>query len=214
MTYIYDVILNYTDEQRIIEFFEWDRNDKSEHIKKIPIIKVSTQQLYEIINYNIKIDKLFLDKIKNQTIMCKTNKKIEHACLLTDSNKVIAIEINKNGEVISKSSLLLDEEEEIIEESYETKEETINYTIKNKVICNSYLTRKELFRQRYLLKEIDYLYKEKKYEKLSFLYEEIFSKDKLSIKEKYLKLKNDIKTNYSNLHNALFEIVRLTYIKK
>ena len=146
--------------------------------------------------------------------MCKKNKKIEHACLLTDSNKVIAIEINKNGEVISKSSLLLDEEEEIIEESNETKEETINYTIKNKVICNSYLTRKELFRQRYLLKEIDYLYKEKKYEKLSFLYEEIFSKDKLSIKEKYLKLKNDIKTNYSNLHNDLFEIVRLTYIKK
>ncbi|MBO5120799.1 MAG: DUF3603 family protein [Bacilli bacterium] len=214
MTYIYDVILNYTDNPRIIEFFEWNKTDKEEHIKKIPIIKVSTKQLYEIINYNIKIDKLFLDKIKNQTIMYKTNRKIEYSCLLTDSNKVIAIEINKNGTVISKSSLLLDEEEEILEESYDTKEEIINYTIKSKIVYNDYLTRKELLQQRYLLKEIDYLYKEKKYDKLSYLYEEIFAKDKLSIKEKYQRLKTDIKENYSNIHNELFEIVRLTYIKK
>ena len=55
MTYIYDVILNYTDDPRIIEFFEWNKTDKEEHIKKIPIIKVSTKQLYEIINYNINI---------------------------------------------------------------------------------------------------------------------------------------------------------------
>lgn len=214
MTYIYDVILNYTDEPRIIEFFEWNKNDQEEQIKKIPIIKVSTKQLYEIINYNIEIDKTFLDKIKNQTIIYKTNKKIEYACLITDSNKVIAIEINKNGEVISKSSLLLDEEEEIIEESFDTKEEIINYTIKNKIICNNYLTRKELLQQRYLLKEIEHLYKEKKYEKLAYLYEEIFSKDSLSMKNKYIRLKKDITENYSNVHNNLYEIVRLTYIKK
>lgn len=214
MTYIYDVILNYTDDPRIIEFFEWNKTDKEEHIKKIPIIKVSTKQLYEIINYNIKIDKAFLDKIKNQTIIYKTNKRIEYSCLLTDSNKVIAIEINKNGIVISKSSLLLDEEEEILEESSDTTEEIINYTIKNKITYNNYLTRKELLQQRYLLKEIEYLYKEKKYEKLAYLYEEIFSKDNLSMKNKYIRLKEDIIENYSNVHNELYEIVRLTYIKK
>lgn len=214
MTYIYDVILNYTDHQRIIDFFEWDKTDKEEHIKKIPIIKVSTKQLYEIINYNIKVEKNFLDKIKNQTIMYKTNKKIEYSCLITDTNKVIAIELNNKGEIISKSSLLLDEEEEIIEEAYDTKEEIINYIVKNKITCNNFLTRKELLQQKYLLKEVDYLYKENNYEKLSYLYEEIFSKDNLSIKDKYLKLKNDINDNYSNIHNELYEIVRLTYIKK
>ena len=214
MTYIYDVLLNYTDDARIAEFFEWESNDTLEHIKRIPLVKISSKQLNELLNYNIKVDKSFLDKIKGITIMYKKTKNLEYTLLVSDLNKVIAIEFDKNGEIIGRSSLLLDEEEEIIEEIYDLKEELIPYILKDKLKKNHFLTRSEIKKQRYLLKEIELLHKENNKDKLEYLYEEIYIKDNLTLDEKYLKLKTDIEENYSNKHNALYEIVRLTYIKK
>ena len=39
MNYIYDVYLNLND--TLYDFFDWNKNDKLMHIKKIPIIMVS-----------------------------------------------------------------------------------------------------------------------------------------------------------------------------
>ena len=214
MTYIYDVLLNYTDDARIAEFFEWESDDTLEHIKRIPLVKISSKQLNELINYNVKVDKSFLDKIKGITIMYKKTKNLEYALLVSDLNKVIAIEFDKKGEIIGRSSLLLDEEEEIIEEIYDLKEDLIPYVLQNKLKKNQFLTRGEIKKQRYLLKEIEILHNENNKDKLEYLYEEIYKKDNLTLDEKYLKLKKDIEENYSNKHNALYEIVRLTYIKK
>ena len=76
------------------------------------------------------------------------------------------------------------------------------------------LTRKEQKHQKYLIQEINCLYKEKLYDKLNYLYEELYSKDKLSIDKKYERIKEDITSNYNDRHNNLYEIVRLTYTKK
>lgn len=214
MTYIYDVLLNFTDDKKLIEFFEWDQDDTLEHIKRIPLVRISSKQLNDFLNYNVKVDKTFLDKIKGTTIMYRKTKNLEYSVLLSDLNKVVAVEFNKKGEIISRSSLLLDEEEEIIEESFDIKEEQIPYIVESKIKTNHFLTRTELKKQRYLLKELENLHQEKEHEKLTYLYEEIYKKDNLSLDEKYLKLKLDIEENYSNKYNYLYEIVRLTYIKK
>ena len=51
--------------------------------------------------------------------------------------------------------------------------------------------------------------------KIEFVpYEEVFSKDKLSFFERYQKIIEDIEKNYTSKYNELYEIVRLTYIKK
>ena len=213
MTYIYDVVLNFTDDSRIIEFFEWTSEDIIEHVKKIPLVRVSSKQLSELINNNVKMDKLFLEKIKCSTTLYKT-KNLEYAVLISDLNKVIGLEFNNQGEIISRSSLLLDEEEEIIEECYDIKQEELSYTIKDKNKKDFFLTRTEDKKKRYLLKEMENIYKDKNIEKLTYLYEELYKKDNLSFQEKYLKVKNDIEKNYSEIHNNLYEIVRLTYIKK
>ena len=63
MTYIYDILLNFTDENRIIEFFEWDDSDNLEHIKKIPVFRTSSKQLSELLNNQIIVEKEFLNKI-------------------------------------------------------------------------------------------------------------------------------------------------------
>ena len=70
MTYIYDVILNFT-ELRVLEFFEWKENDKIENIKKIPIFRISSEQLYDLINHHIKKEHELLKKIKNETTAYK-----------------------------------------------------------------------------------------------------------------------------------------------
>lgn len=214
MTYIYDVLLNFTDEKNIVEFFEWEENDTLEHIKRIPLIRVSTSTLDDFINNNVKVEKQFLEKIKDTTIMYRKTKNLEYAVLVSDLNKVIAIEFNKKGEVISKSSLLLDEEDEIIEEAYDINQEQVSYIVQGKINKDNFLTRAEIKRQKYLLKEIENIYTEKNNDKFQYLYEELYSKDNLSLQEKYSKLKKDIEENYSNKHNLLYEIVRLTYIKK
>ena len=67
---------------------------------------------------------------------------------------------------------------------------------------------------KYLLKELNYLAKEKDHEKLNYLYEEIFPQDKLTFQEKIAKLIKEINENYNNKLSELYEIVRLTYIKK
>lgn len=214
MTYIYDVLLNFIMEDRIIEFFEWEDSDTFEHIKRIPIYKVSTKKLNEILNNNIKIDKVILNDIKDKTLMYRKTKNLQYALLLSDTNRVIGLEFNHKGEVISRSGLLLDEEEEIIEESYDLKEIDLKYIIQSKLKKNHFLTRNEQMKRNYLLKEIENLYKEKNHDKLTYLYEEIYKQDDLSIDKKYSKLKIDLEDNYSNKHNQLYDIVRLTYTKK
>ena len=214
MTYIYDVLLNFSDTERIVEFFEWNNNDSIDHIKRMPLIRISSNAFNELINNNIVVEKEFLDKIQDSTWMYKKTKNLEYAVLITDLNKVIAFEFNKEGKTIAKSGLLLDEEEEIIEESYDLKEEKLNYKIESKINNNIFLTREEQKKQKYLLLELDNIVKENNKNKLNFLYHEIFLKDKLTFEEKYLKLKEDIEKNYTSKYNNLYEIVRLTYIKK
>ena len=214
MTYIYDVLLNFTEEERGHEFFEWNIDDEIEHIKRIPLYRVSSKSLGEILTHNIILNKEFLNEIKDKTLSYKKTSNLEYSVLLTDLNKIIALEFNSSGNIIARSNLLLDEEEEIIEEAYEVAEENIMYILDKKIDKENFLTRKEQKHQKYLIQEINYLYKVKLYDKLNYLYEELYSKDKLSIDKKYERIKEDITSNYNDRHNNLYEIVRLTYTKK
>lgn len=214
MTYIYDILLNFTDDENYFEFYEWKEDDSFEHIKRIPIIRISKEQMQEIMFNKIKVSQDFLELIKGNTISYKNKKDIKYGCLVCDLNKAIALEFNSKGLILSKSSLLLDEEEDVIDETSLLDEEKINYELIEKYHFDYFLTRDETFKKRYLLKEIEYLKKQKNYDKFNYLYEEIFPKDDLSFTERLTKLVTEIKENYNSKFNDLYEIVRLTYIKK
>lgn len=214
MTYIYDLLLNFTDDERILEFFEWNEKDEIINIKKIPLIRVSNKTMKDFINKKVKVTEELLLEIKNKTTTYSKTEDLEYSLLISDLNKVIAIEFNKKGEVLSRSSLLLDEEDEVLEEVEYLEIQPIKYKVISTYKTNYTLTRLEQKKKKYLLKEMDTLYQENNISKLTLLYEEIFPKDELSLYDKYLKLKEDIEDNYSNNHNKLYDIVRLTYIKK
>lgn len=212
MTYIYDVLLNFT-EERLIEFYEWNQTDIIENIKKIPIFRISSNQLNDLLSYNIKLDKQILSKIKNQTSTYKRTTDLEYAALFTDLNKVVGIEFNRDGNILCRSGLLLDEEEDIIDECSVERIETIKYEKNSQLEKDNFYTREEIRKRRYILKELELVYKENDKDKLNYLYQEIYGKSRLSFENKYLKLKSELEKNYSSKFNSLYEIFKLIYTK-
>lgn len=214
MIYIYDLLLNFQDVNRLVEFFEWSDQDILEHVKKIPLFRIKSIDMDNICFGNIKIDSSILEKIKKKTLLYKKKKTITYATLFCDLNRVIAVEFSNKGEIIAKSCLLLDEEMEVLDNCKDLEEEVLNYKVTNKKEEISFLTRKEEFQQRYLLQEIKTLVDRKDEDKLIYLYEEIFGKDNISILNKYNRLIEKLKNHFDNNCKKLYEVVRLSYSKK
>lgn len=214
MTYIYDLLLNFQDKERLVEFFEWSKHDVLEHVKKIPIVRVSSIDMDNFCFAEIKISKDFLDKIKGKTLLYKKKKTIPYASLFCDLNRVVALEFSDQGEIIARSCLLLDEENEVTQGAVGIDEESISYKVIKKDNSFNFLTREEEFQKKYLLKEVSFLFEKKDVDKLSYLYEEVFGKDTRDIISKYERLVDDLTYHFDFRYRQLFDIVRLSYSKK
>jgi len=205
MTYIYDLVLNFNKDY--LEFYEWKKEDNIIYIRKIPIIKINNIQYNEIIKNKIKVTKELLKKIENKTTT--DNGFIKYSLLVTDGNYVIALKFNKDGEVIENSKLLFDEELAVLEEISDLDMSIINYLIINKNFNNIFLTRKEKSIKKILLDEIKMLYQIKDYEKIDYLYKEVFSDEK-NIFEEYKVLVDGINNNFNEQYLQIYEIIKLT----
>lgn len=217
MLNVYDILLNLSDNKRVYEFFEWNNKDDVEHIKKIPMVKISSNNLDSFINDTFIVDKEFLSLIYKKTEIFNSDRigVIDYVCLFTDGYKVLGVEFNKEGKSLFKSFLLLDEEEEILEISNEIKLTNLKYkTIKKNNSNMIYLTREEEYRKNYLLRELKHAKRHGMYEKINYLYEEVYPVSKKSIEEKYKILIDDITNNYRDCYNELFKILKLTHTKK
>ncbi len=216
MLYVYDILLNLTDSSRIYEFFEWELSDNIEHIKKIPIFKIGSKILDEIIKSNIKIEREFLNKVYNLTEIYNNKKieKIKYACVFADSFKAIVIEFNEQGESILKSRMLLDEEEDSINIATRLQDTSIKYKIIKRNSYNPYLTREEEKIKYFLENEITMSYKLKDFNKLKYIYVEYFNEIKDNIKEMYIDLIESLEKGITDEHINLFSLINLSYSKK
>ena len=207
MNYVCDLILNFTDIYSSLEFYEWNKNDQYVYIEKIPIYVVNDTSMKDISNSLIKIDKELLNEIHNKTY---TNKnKLEYTVLVTDRVRVIALMFNRDGLLIKKSSLLIDEEDAVIDDILDSNLDVFNYEVISKIETNTFFTRNEREIKSNLLGEINYLYKNKEYDELNYLYYEIYSNN-VSIKDKYNKLLDIINNNNFDKIKYLYEIIKLT----
>lgn len=216
MINVYDIVLNLLDGKRVYESFEWEKIDNVEHIKKIPLIRVDTETLIDIYNNNVVVEAQLLKDIylKTEVYNNDYHQVVEYACLLSDNMKVVAVEFDSYGNTLYKSNLLLDEEEEILALSNEIKIRSLKYQIKESQNEDIYLTRNEMIRKKYLLTELKKCFTNKNYEKLNYLYEELYNEDDKLIEEKYNKLIYEINNNYSSNHNKIYNILRLSNKKK
>jgi len=198
MNYIYDIYLNLN--ETLYDFFDWNKNDKLIHIKKIPIFKVNEDILRTIINNQIKIDDDLLLQIYNKTEIWMMSGKINYCALFSDSNTIIAVEFNKSGKSIRKSFLYIDEELEVLEVINKLNERYIDFNILNKE-KNVFKTRKQVKEEKFINSELHHM----EDNKLSYIYFECFGiheKNKKIILENINKISKNSKT-YKNLYDIL-----------
>ena len=215
MINVYDIVLNFSD-NRVYEFFEWDKKDDIEHIKKIPLFRVSTKVLSDILNKKVIVDANFLKDIKDKTEVFTNNNEaiIEYACLFCDLSRVIAVEFTDKGINTYKSFLLLDEEEEILDVTSSLSVATVAYQVKKNITHFKFLTRKEEFIKNYLIKDLKSSYTNKNYHKINYMYEECFAYNNKKIEEKYQELLHDLNTNFTDKYLDLFQILKLSSKRK
>ena len=206
MTYIYDVLLNFNEDY--FEFYEWEKSDKIYHIKKIPIFKVDIKVIEDFISKKIELNDIFLNTIMNKTEVYE-NKKIKnlkYSCLLTDSYKVIGINIiNKN---VLVSDLLLDEAYDVISISDRINLIKLEYNILSNREFSFFETRRELIIKKELIKELTNIYNEKDINKLQYLYFEFFSKNENKLEIIYEELINSLNC-INNNHIKLLNLIKL-----
>ncbi len=216
MLNVYDILINFQDSNRVYEFFEWNEDDGIEHIKRIPLIKINSNFLDKILKYKIIIDTEFLSNIYKKTEIYSDYKtiQVDYACLFTDGYKVVGVEFNKDGNLLFKSSLLLDEEDEVLDLSNKLKITNIKYNKVNRKVEEVFLTRREEYRRVFLLQELKSAKKKMNYDKINYIYGEVFPLDKKNEEEKYNVLIEDINSNYRECYNKLFNILKLVHSMK
>ena len=144
MNYVFDVCLNFNKE--LYNFYEWNEEDEILYFLKIPVFRVEEELINDYIKNDIKVDNLFLKKIYNKSqIYFKKNSKLnDYSCIITTTERSIGLRFDKNGYVVSRSYLSLEEETEVLEFAKFIKYSIINYkVIRRNSNKENFLTRKE-----------------------------------------------------------------------
>ena len=201
MNYIYDIYLNLN--EVLYDFYDWNKNDKIIHIKKIPIIKINTELFKKLIYNKVNICQNLLNKIYNKTEIWTVNNKILYCALFTDGSDIIAIEFNNKGNSIRKSQLFIDEEIEILEIISKLNESDIEFKIlkKDKYV---FKTRKQIKDENFINHELNNM----EQSKLSYIFFECFGKQENNRKIILDKIKKISKN--SNTYKNLYDILKLT----
>lgn len=214
MNYIYDILLNFN--RQLYDFFEWDLNDNIIHIRKIPVYKINSKILLTFRDYRVKLNDDFLEKIKRKTEIF-TNKDVdtlEYACLFTDGSSVIAMKFDHNGISCGKSSLLVDEDVDVLDISNRLSEVIISC---EKVEEDKYIplkTRKEQRMIRFINEELKKSQKQKAIEKLGYLYFDCFGETEESIERIICQIQKKLLYGEFNTIQKLYDFFKLTSVQK
>lgn len=192
MNYIYDILLNFQNEY--YDFYNWNNDDKVCHIKKTPIIKVSDKVFLDIKYNSITFDSCFLDTIYNKTQVFKKYDicTLKYACIICSNKDAMGIKLSKNGCVVGKSSLLLEECDEVLEITSNNVTRDVHYLVNSNLEKNDFKTRAQILQSKFIIKSLTNMFKNKEYDKLKYLYYECFS------------IKNN---NINNVFNSLLKEV-------
>lgn len=212
MNYVYDVLLNFNKE--MYEFYDWNLDDYISHIRKILVFRVDNKTMNDLVNNSIVVDSDFLIKISNRTEMfTKQNVKIiNYAALFTNGSFVIGIKFDKNGEIIGRSKLLIDEELDILDSALDMNEYNLKYKVINTNKNEFFKTRKEVFIEKYISKKLDEVKDNK--EMLKYLYYECFNEKNTDFRKMLLKLNKSLINNWDSFYNKVYNFFKLTAIKE
>jgi len=216
MKYIYDILLNWTDEFNVYEFYEWQTGDDLEHIKKMPIMRIGFEHFKIIYSCDFIASNETMKELyqKTELFNSKSGKYIDYACIFTDGFRAIAVEFSEAGKSIYKSRLLLEEEEEVIDIISKVEETKVSYKVIRKHKENAFLTRYEREIQKYLINEFDKIYRTKNINKLRYLYYEWYNTTNDDFDFMFNKITKILNMDWGSKHINLYNLIKLSYVKK
>lgn len=202
MNFIYDIVLNFN--KNYYNFFEWNKKDNITSIKKIPLFLVD-KDTYEIMKYdNVTVDNNFIEAIKDKTFTF-SRVKLGPSCLITNGKEALGLLFKENGMLIKRSSLLLDEEDEVIDEVIGNDTYKIEI-IKHHKLKHENVNRIEKEKKEFLIK---YINKEKSDINLKYLYYDYFEKEENNINVIKNNLIKEIKDNWNKKFDNFYETVMM-----
>ena len=205
MNYIYDIVLNFNKEY--FEFFEWKKTDKIINVKKIPVFRVCDKDM-QILKFNkVKLSQDFLEKIYNLTLFYSKMDNYKYLCLVSNTVETIGLMFDKEGNLIKRSSLIFDEEDEVNDEVTNEEEFKFNY-IENNNVEIEYLSRMDKEKRDYLIKFINKLDVIKDESILKYLFYDYFEKEEDDCSKIKKILLKEINNNDSN-KNKLCDLVKV-----
>jgi len=213
MSYIYDILVNF--QKDLYDIYDWNTDDNIIHIRKIPLFKVKKNVILNILKNNVKVSTDFLSKIYNKTEMF-LNKKIvyiDYSCVISDSNEVVVLQFKRNGNIINKSKLLIDENEEVIQCVLSLTLQNIEYKILNPLKSISFRTRREEKIYDYILQELNRAIKKEETSKLQYLYFECFGKSEKDSNKILEDIIEQLKNEWNNYHIKIYDFFKLTTSK-
>ena len=203
MNYIYDILVNF--KYPLIEFYDWNIDDDILNIKRIPLSKISSKDLNVLKYHKFKID---ISDIKGLTKIFNDRKKSYTSIIYTDGNEALVFNFNDKGICISKSDLLLNEENDILDNSVSLKETIIKYEILSKDKIDLYKTRNQVEITKYLLNQIN---KIDDLDKLNYIYYECFNEHKNISKTKLI---NRIKGKWDDKYYKIYDFFKSISMNK
>lgn len=209
MNYVYDIVLNLN--EKLYNFYDWNKEDKIELFIKIPIIKVDQDTIRELINSKTIVSKELLNKIYRKNDLFSTNKVLhkEYISIFSSNDISVAIEFDKTGLSIKKSYISIDEETDILEYIKHLKYSIVDYkVVEKKQDKNLYKTRYELEERIMIIDYLKSIYENKNIDKLNYLFYEVYGEKYSSYNKEYIKLINTVENNGSN-YEKLKEIIKL-----
>ena len=198
MTYIYDIALNFQD--NYYQFFEWNKHDKIKNLSKLPIYHITDEDILNFKNNKVKVDISTIQKFKEEN--AKRGK-----IILLVSNSIITIGLlfDLEGNVLKKSSLIYEEEDEANDIAMHlpltkiTYQEIIPINEENKLRIE--IEKKETL--------IHYIKENQDKILLKYLYYEYFHQENNNLEQIKEYLLNEIEKNWTKKQNDLYHLVAL-----
>ena len=202
MHYIFDVLINLKKE--IYDIYDWNRKDSIVNLRKVPIIKVSEKQFFDLFTNVVQIEESFLEKIYNKADAFQKfhYQVLEYVCVITDGKKAFVSEFkDQKNEYISL--MLFDEEEEVLDIARSMEEINLSYQVLMK--RNSSLkTRKEIQKISFVQNELSKITDDK----LMYLYLECFNKSSGEKKQMKIDIQNQLDDRV--FLNKVYDFFKLT----
>ena len=198
MNYVYDILLNF--QTNYYNFFEWKKEDKIRNIPKISVYKVTDEDILILKNNKVRITQELLLKIKEDN---KKYKKI--MCIVSNGKLAIALLFKENGYLLKRSSLIFEEEEEILDIVKDLPITKISY-LENIIVKEQEKLRIEKEKKQTAL---NYIKNTKDITTLKYLYYEYYEKEEIDIKIIKKELLKELSKEWNIKQNNLYKLINI-----